>query len=98
MWVWPGLVLIGAGGKTKRGLWYTVRSVNETHVAFDGLTLTREDTVQWTRLAFALVFASVQGLTLQGHVRLETNSPNFTLRHLYVGISRATSADLVSVV
>jgi hypothetical protein len=98
MWVWPGLVLIGAGGKTKRGLWYTVRSVNETHVTFDGLTLTREDTVQWTRLAFALVFASVQGLTLHGHVRLETNSPNFTLRHLYVGISRATSADLVSVV
>jgi hypothetical protein len=98
MWVWPGLTLIGAGGKTKRGLWYTVRSVTETHVNFDGLTLTREDTVQWTRLAFALVFASVQGLTLQGHVRLETNSPMFTLRHLYVGISRATSGDLVSIV
>jgi len=72
--------------------------VTDTHVNFDGLTLNREDTVQHTRLAFALVFASVQGLTLQGHVRLETSSPMFTLRHLYVGISRATSADLVSIV
>jgi hypothetical protein len=72
--------------------------VTETPVNFDGLSLTREDAVQYTRLAFALVFASVQGLTLQGHVRLETNSPMFTLRHLYVGISRATSGDLVSIV
>jgi hypothetical protein len=63
-----------------------------------GQKLTRAECVRSLRLASALTYASCQGLTLKGRVRLETDSPNMTLRHLYVGISRATAADLVEVV
>ena len=61
------------------------------------LSLTPEDVVKHLRLCHALTYASCQGLTLQGQVRLECDSVHLTLRHLYVGISRATSSDLVEV-
>jgi hypothetical protein len=54
--------------------------------------------VRSLRLPYALTYASCQALTLKGVVRLETESSNMTLRHLYVGISRATAASLVEVV
>ena len=38
-----------------------------------------------------------QGLTLQGRVRLDLGSVHLSLRHLYVGASRATSSDLLEV-
>jgi hypothetical protein len=63
-----------------------------------GLQLSHEQAVKSLRLAYALTYASCQGLTLRGVVRLETDSPNFTMKHLYVGISRAVGADLVEVV
>jgi len=63
-----------------------------------GQKLTRGECVKSLRLAYALTYASCQGLTLKGLVRLETDSPNMTLRHLCVGISRATAANLVEVV
>ena len=47
--------------------------------------------------AYALTYASCQGLTLPGVVRLDTRSNHFTLKHLYVGLSRATGADLVEI-
>jgi len=98
MWVWPGLRLIGAGQKTKRGLWYTVAAVGPEEVTFEcGLRLKREDVVRHTRLSHALTFAGCQGLTLHGRVRLETGGP-ITRRHLYVGCSRCTRADLLEVV
>ena len=63
-----------------------------------GQKLTRCECVKSLRLAYALTYASCQGLTLKGRVRLETDSLHMTLRHLYVGISRATAANLVEVV
>ena len=63
-----------------------------------GLSLTHDQALRSLRLTYALVYASVQGLTLRGVVRLEANSPHFTMKHLYVGISRGTAADLVEVV
>ena len=99
MWVWPGLVLIGAGGQTKKGLFYEVADLNQNLIQLTcGLQLTHEQAVKSLRLAYALTYASCQGLTLRGVVRLETDSPNFTMKHLYVGISRAVGADLVEVV
>ena len=62
-----------------------------------GLVLTHEQAVQSLRLCYALTYASCQGLTLPGVVRLDTKSDHFTLKHLYVGLSRATAADLVEV-
>ena len=64
----------------------------------NGATLRREQVCKCTRLAHCLCYASVQGLTLPGVVRLEdTDSPLFCLRKLYVGVSRATAAELVEI-
>ena len=63
----------------------------------NGIKLTHEQALQSLRLSYALTYASCQGLTLHGVVRLDTQSSHFTLKHLYVGLSRAKAADLVEV-
>ena len=63
-----------------------------------GVTLCSDQLVRCVRPCHALTYAGCQGLTLPGRVRLETTSPHFTLRHLYVGCSRATSSALLEVV
>ncbi|CAE7497464.1 unnamed protein product, partial [Symbiodinium microadriaticum] len=63
-----------------------------------GERFTHAELLRHTRLCHAITYASCQGLTLQGRVHLcDTSSPHFELRHLYVGASRATSAELLSV-
>jgi hypothetical protein len=99
MYVWPGLQLIGAGHRCLKGMFFEVASVDEVFVELtNGLKLTHEQALKSLRLSYALTYASCQGLTLKGVVRLDTQSPNFTLKHLYVGISRATAANLVEVI
>ena len=71
MRVWPGLRLIGAGGKIPKGVFVAVAEVEP-------------DT-----------YASCQGLTLHNRVRLDLEFCHLTLRHLYVGASRATSSELL---
>ena len=96
--LWPGLQLIGAGHRCLKGMFYEVKAVDETFVELtSGLKLTHEQALKSLRLSYCLTYASCQGLTLKGVVRLDTQSPNFTMKHLYVGISRATAADLVEV-
>ena len=98
MILWKGLQLIGAGHRCLKGLFYEVEEVNEEVVRLtNGLVLTHEQAVQSLRLCYALTYASCQGLTLPGLVRLDTKTEHFTLKHLYVGLSRATAADLVEV-
>ncbi len=95
---WPGLTVVGYSGKVKRGLFYTIETVDVHSVTFtNGVALTFDALVKHCRLCHSLTMASVQGLTLQGRVRVETNSPHFTLRHPYVAISRATGSELVEV-
>ena len=98
MILWNGLQLIGAGHRCLKGLFYEVEEVNQEMVRLsNGLLLTHEQAVQSLRLCYALTYASCQGLTLPGVVRLDTQSSHFTMKHLYVGLSRATGADLVEV-
>jgi hypothetical protein len=98
MILWKGLQLIGAGHRCLKGLFYEVEEVTEEVVRLTaGLVLTHEQAVQSLRLCYAITYASCQGLTLPGVVRLDTKSDHFTLKHLYVGLSRATAADLVEV-
>ena len=53
---------------------------------------------QLLRLSHAIVYASCQGLTIQGLVRLrDVRHHRFTKRMLLVGISRATAAANVEV-
>ena len=102
MWVWPGLELIGAGGRARKGVFYLVQSVTDDRVVVEGggatLCLTHEAASKHLRLASALTYASCQGLSLAGVSLMDSRSPHFTWRHLYVGVSRCTSARLLEVV
>ncbi len=99
MWIWRGQRLVGAGNRVPKGCFVTVESVDEDKIVLDtGLVLTHQHCSTSLRLCHALTFASSQGLTLRGRVRLESKSGHLTSRHLYVGISRATRSDLVEVV
>ena len=101
-WLWAGAQVIGAGGKAKKGLLYSVKEVSNDGCVLSGggdeARLTADQTVKCVRLSYAITYAACQGLTLPGRVRLiETESPHFGVRHLYVGASRATSASLLEV-
>ena len=62
------------------------------------VTLTPEQTAKHCRLSWAVTFPSIQGRTLTGTVSVwDLDSKNFTVRHLYVGISRATHGSNVRV-
>ena len=80
-WTWPGQQLVGAGGACKKGIFYTIASVGEYVLLETGERLTREAAGKCLRLCSALTFASVQGLTLPGSVRLMTRHPHFGKRH-----------------
>ena len=100
-WLWPGVRVIGAGGgPVKKGIFESVATVSEEGVILhSGVSLTAHQTVRTLRLSYALTYASCQGLTLPGVVRLDcTNSPHFSIRHLYVGSSRCTASHLLEVV
>ena len=82
-----------------KGLFYEVEEFQSDRLKLtSGLVLSHEQAIQSLRLCYALTYASCQGLTLPGVVRLDTKSDHFTLKHLYVGLSRGTAADLVEVV
>ena len=99
MWVYAGQELVGAGGKVRKGLFVEVMTVTEEQMVLDdGTVLSAADASKCLRLSHALTYAACQGLTLGGRVRLaETTHPAFTLKHLYVGSSRCTSASLLEV-
>ena len=101
--LWPGLQLLGASGKCIKGVFYKVKAATAEGVVVTGaagdIAVPPEKVCTWLRLAYAVTYAGCQGLTLEGVVRLEdTGSPHFSLKHLYVGSSRATAASLLEVV
>ena len=74
MWVWPGLRVIGAGGALRKGVFDTVALVDENeggtvHLE-GGAKLSFHHAVRSLRLCYAITYASCQGLTLSGVVRL----------------------------
>ena len=99
MFIWKGLRLLGAGGKCLKGVFYEVKSYDAESVTLTTeQKLTHDETVKSLRLSYAITYASSQGLTLHGRVRLEdTDNRYFGLRHLYVGSSRCTSSGLLEI-
>ena len=98
MRVWPGLRLVGAGAKVAKGLFVEVREAGERFLLDDGQSFSPAELLRYTRLCHAITYASYQGLTLRGRVWLcDADNPHFSVKHLYVGASRATSAELLSV-
>ena len=69
--VWPGLRLIGAGGKVQKGTFLTVEAVEGDVVRLEsGQSFAGPELLKHTRLCSAITYASVQGLTLRGRVWL----------------------------
>ena len=99
MRVWPGLKLVGAGGKVAKGTFVQVAEVGPERVVLDGgQAFSHAELLRQTRLCHAITYASCQGLTLRGRVwLLDCGTHHFNLRHLYVGASRATSSGLLAV-
>ena len=82
-----------------KGVFYEIESYeNEIVTLVSGEKLSHDECVKCLRLSYAITYASPQGLTLKGLVRLEdTTNRNFGLRHLYVGASRCTSSNFLEV-
>ena len=99
MRVWPELRLIGAGGKVQKGTFLTVEAVEGDVVCLEsGQSFAGQELLKHTRLCSAISYASVQGLTLWGRMWLcDVESPHFSIKHLYMGCSRTTSSELLSV-
>ena len=96
MRVWPGLCLIGAGGKIPKGVFVAVAEVEPDGVRLDnGTRLKNQELLRATRPSHAVTYASCQGLTLHNRVRLDLECCHLTLRHLYVGASQTTSSELL---
>ena len=78
MWLWKGVTLVGASGACPKGILVEVTDLTPDKVSLsDWAELTAEQVCKCTRLAHCLCYASVQGLTLPGVVRLpDTQSPN----------------------
>ena len=73
MRVWPGLRLIGAGGKIPKGVFVAVAEVEPDGVRLDnGMRLKNQELLRATRPSHAVTYASCQGLTLHNRVCQET--------------------------
>ena len=82
----------------QKGVFVTVSEVGERVALESGQSFEPRELLKHTRLCSAITYASVQGLTLRGRVWLcDVGSPHFTMKHLYMGCSRATSSELLSV-
>jgi hypothetical protein len=104
MLIWPGIQLFGCVAverKVRNGCLYTVESIDVAAErlsleAVDG-ELTFDQAKGWLRLSYAQTYASCQGTEFGGSLRLwDTAHPHFTMRHLFVGLSRAKQDAKVS--
>ena len=106
-YLWPGMSMVvvmeGRRGNLYNGQWVTILQVDHSKFKLKGekgeeFEIAAQDGMAKLRMTYALTFACVQGLTLQGLVRLhDCDHPRMCFRKLNVGISRATSSDLVEV-
>ena len=107
MILWPGVRLTAVlDGLSKEGIYNSqllrVKDWDSTHVKLvcveggQAYNVTHAFCARNLRLAYAMTYASIQGRSCQGSVALwDTHHPKFSRRHLVMGMSRATSADLV---
>ncbi len=95
-WIWPGFPLIGATSSARtrilNNVVYTVEEVLSDAVVLEGgRQLTFQQVVAWLRPAWARTYASIQGTEFPEDESLclwDTKNPHFSMRHLYVAISR----------
>ena len=105
----PGMRLLGAGQSKKvfNGVEYIVREVDERRVVVQAapeygggeeIVLNHEDASRYLRLRYAMCYFTVQGRTFRDHILLlDKLSPQFSVRHLIVGLSRVTAGRLAHI-
>ena len=108
MWLQPGLRVMCICEGRRRGRLYnhaffTVATLGEHTVTLEedlgAFEIKHEEAARMLRLTAALNYASIEGLTLPGVVRLHDGChPRFGWRKLNVGLSRGTAASNVDVV
>ena len=105
------MLCVGSGHKCKKNVFHTVKCVTDEGLVATFVTKNLEGTedenevklspewaVKSLRPAWALCYAGIQGLTLKGRVLLEdTGHQHFGIKHLYIGSSRATAAQLLEI-
>jgi hypothetical protein len=100
MYVWPGLKLLGCAGsrKIQNGVTYEVTSVSTDSITLGDITLTFPQVAASLRLGYCRTYASCQGDEFSGSLALyDTDSRHFSMRHLFVALSRAKRAEDVCV-
>ena len=108
MWIQPGTRLICAMEQSRAGLWnsqlLTVTAHDAETVIVKCLdtgadhSLSHSFVAEKTRLGWCYTIASAQGRTLEGRVAIhDTRHPRFSIRHLTTPLSRARSAEMVSI-
>ena len=102
MLLWQGLELLGcvatAERGVKNGMVYKIASVDETVVEFEGLAhkFTYDEVRDMFRLSFARTLQSCQGVEFDEPLTIhELGHINFSLRALFVGLSRAKKIEWV---
>ena len=107
MWLQPGLRVMciceGKRGRLYNHAFFTVAALGDSTVSLtDDLgtfEIKHEEAARVLRLTFALTFASIEGMTIPGSLRLhDGDHPRFDWKKLFVGLSRGTAANDVEVV
>ena len=106
MWLQPGLRVMctceGKRGRLYNHAFFTVAALGDSTVSLtDDLgtfEIKHEEAARVLRLTFALTYASIEGMTIPGILRLlDGDHPRFDWRTLFVGLSRGTAANDVEV-
>ena len=100
MWIWEGCELLGAGThKVKNGIMYKLEAIEDEHVLFTtGERLTFQEVARDLRMSFAQTYMSCQGSEFHDSLKLwDCDSKFFTLKHLYVGMSRSRDSAKVAI-
>ena len=105
MFIWPGIELIGATTAVRRGIrnncMYEVISLEEHEVTVRGdsdIKLTYDQVASWLRLSFGRTYASIQGTEFSESLRLhDTTNKHFTMKHLFVALSRAKDKNKIDI-
>ncbi len=87
------------GRKTRNGVSYVVESIGEDSIVAGGIRLTFVHLASTMRLPWAQTYASCQGTEFEGSLAIhDSDNKHFTMRHLFVALSRANRVADVSVI
>ena len=106
MYIWEGIELLGCVSGVKKGIknncLYTVTKIEDDSVTVKGdeeIKLSFAQLRQVMRLSFARTYASCQGTEFENELRLHcTNNRHFSMRHLFVGMSRCKDKKKLSII